>query len=229
MPHARRARLTAPYAVRDAFIRACRALAHGGLIAGQDGNLSVRLDNDHLLITPAGARKGELDVDDLCEISLEGRHLAGRGTASTEHRLHLAAYRARADVRAVVHAHPPTATGFASAGRTIPDNVLPELIVLVGPVALAPFTMPGTDEVGQATEPLFREHDAVLLANHGAVTLGTTLQQALDRMESLEHGARIIAAAESAGGVVTLGQSVVAALRERRARPVPNPPVRETN
>jgi L-fuculose-phosphate aldolase len=226
--HGRRVtRLTAPFALREQFVRACHTLSRGGLIAGQDGNVSVKLDNGHLLITPAGARKGEIDVDDLCEVSVDGTALAGRGAPSSEYRLHLAAYRARADVRAVVHAHPPTATGFAVAGRTIPDDVLPELVVLVGPVALAPFAMPGTDEVGAGTEPLFRTHDAILLANHGAVTVGVTLQQALDRMESLEHGARIIAAAERCGGVITLEQSVVAALRERRARPVPNPPVRE--
>jgi L-fuculose-phosphate aldolase len=113
--------------------------------------------------------------------------------------LHLRILRHRPDVHAVVHAHPPTATGFAVAGEAIPGNLLPELIFVVGPVPLVPFGMPGTPELGDQVVPYLNKHDALLLANHGAVTMGSTLDEAWIRMETLEHSARIILAARQIG------------------------------
>jgi len=215
-PTHRPARLTAPFPVREALVAACCALAERGLLAGQDGNLSVRLDADRVLVTPAGFAKGALGADDLVEVSADGTHLAGRNQATSELGLHLAAYAARHDVHAVVHAHPVHATAFTLLGEGMPDGVLAELMLTVGPVALAPFAHPGTAEVGRGVARLLVDHDAVLLAHHGAVTVGRHLQDALFAMESLEHGARMIHAARQLGRLVTLGDAAQQALRAAR-------------
>lgn len=215
-PNPRPPRLQAPFAVREALVHVCHALAARQLIAGQDGNVSVRIGPDRLLVTPAGFAKGALDPDDLVEVSLAGSPLAGRQRASSELGLHLAAYAARPDVGAVVHAHPVAATAFTLVGETVPDGVLAELMLTVGPVALAPYVQPGTEELGRSLVPLFREHDVVLLAHHGAVALGRTLTAAHFAMESLEHGARMIHMARQIGRVVTLEAAACDALRAAR-------------
>jgi L-fuculose-phosphate aldolase len=130
--------------------------------------------------------------------------------------MHLRIYRRRHDVRAIVHAHPPTATGFAVAGLDFMDGVLPEVIFLLGGVPLVPYATPGTPAVGDALEPYLDEHDAFLLANHGATTVGPTLSLAHQRMENLEHAARILSAARALGRVNMLGEDDVAALRRAR-------------
>jgi L-fuculose-phosphate aldolase len=178
----------------------CRQLAAQGLIAGRDGNLSVRLGRERVLVTPSGFIKSLVTPGDMVEVDLAGnsRRRSSRKPTS-ELDLHLRILRHRPDVHAVVHAHPPTATGFAVAGQEIPGNLLPELIFVVGPVPLVPFGMPGTPELGDRVVPYLKGHNALLLANHGAVTMGRTLDEAWIRMESLEHCARIIVAARSIG------------------------------
>jgi L-fuculose-phosphate aldolase len=177
----------------------CRQLAAGGLIAGRDGNLSVRLGPDRVLVTPSGLIKSLLTAGDMVEVGLSGRKRRGRRNPTSELDLHLRILNRRPDVGAVVHAHPPAATGFAVAGEEIPANLLPELIFLVGRVPIVPYGTPGTPELGDRVEPYLAEHDALLLANHGAVTMGKTLDQAWIRMETLEHAARIIMAARAIG------------------------------
>ncbi len=215
-PTQRPARLTAPFAMRESLVRACGALSARGLLAGRDGNVSVRLAADRLLVTPSGFAKGELDPDDLVEVSADGTHLAGRHAATSELGLHLTAYTARPDVNAVVHAHPVHATAFTLVGETLPDGLLAELMLTVGPVALAPYAQPGTDEVGRGAAGFFAGHDAILLAHHGAVTVGRSLQEAQFAMESLEHGARMIHVARQLGRVVTLEDAAQQRLREAR-------------
>jgi L-fuculose-phosphate aldolase len=199
----------------------CRHLAARGLIAGRDGNLSVRLGPDRVLVTPSGLLKAFLSATDMVEVDLDGnprRRSALKPTSELE--LHLRILRHRPDVNAVVHAHPPTATGFAVAGEPIPGNLLPELIFVVGPVPLVPFGMPGTPELGDRVVPYLPGHHALLLANHGAVTLGRTLDEAWIRMESLEHAAQIIAQARAIGQPQPLAPGVIErlnALRERDA------------
>jgi L-fuculose-phosphate aldolase len=180
----------------------CRQLAAHGLIAGRDGNLSVRLAADRVLVTPSGFIKSLVTAADMVEVDLSGKaRRKGSRKPTSELDLHLRILRHRPDVQAVVHAHPPAATGFAVAGQEIPGNLLPELIFVVGPVPLVPFGMPGTPELGDRVVPYLedRRHQALLLANHGAVTLGRTLDEAWIRMESLEHSARIITAARAVG------------------------------
>ena len=196
----------------------CRQLAAGGLIAGQDGNLSVRLGPDRILVTPSGLIKSLLTAADMVEVDRSGRRRRGRRNPTSELDLHLRILTRRPDVGAVVHAHPPAATGFAVAGEEIPANLLPELIFLVGRVPIVPYGTPGTPELGDRVEPYLAEHDALLLANHGAVTLGRTLDQAWIRMESLEHAARIVVAARAVGQPRPLDAAAVGNLEALRAQ-----------
>lgn len=195
----------------------CRQLAAGGLIAGRDGNLSVRLDKKRVLVTPSGTIKALVTAADMVEVDCFGRTRDRRRKPTSELDLHLRILRHRPDVQAVVHAHPPTATAFAVAGEEIPGNLLPELIFVVGRVPLVPFGMPGTPELGDRVEPYLADHDALLLANHGAVTMGRTLDEAWIRMESLEHAARIIAGARAIGRPQPLDPTAVERLEALRA------------
>jgi L-fuculose-phosphate aldolase len=177
----------------------CRRLYERGLIAGQDGNVSVRVAADTVLVTPAGMSKVDVGAEDLVEVSLDGVRQAGRGRASSELTVHLRVYRRRPDVVAVVHAHPPTATAFSIAGESLVAQVLPEIMFQMGEVALVPYVTPGTEALADAFEPLIATHDAFLMAHHGATTVGPSLEVAHQRMESLEHAAGILFRARALG------------------------------
>lgn len=184
--------MTASLSARREVVDVCRRLYERGLIAGPDGNVSVRLDANRVLVTPAGMSKVNVQVGDLVELTLAGERIRGGRHASSEIAVHLRIYRRRADVRAVVHAHPPTATGFAVAGESFSTCVLPEVIFQMGWVPLVPYATPGTEALADRFEPFLADHDAFLMANHGAVTTGPSLLIAHQRMESLEHTARIL-------------------------------------
>jgi len=201
----------------EAIVRVCRRLYERGLIAGPDGNVSVRLSDDRILVTSSGLSKVDVTVDDLVVVDARGARVEGSRGPSSELGMHLRLYERRADVRAVVHAHPPTATGFAVAGESFMVPVLPEVILQMGGVPLVPYATPGTPAVGDALEPFIAAgHVAFLLANHGATTVGTTLEEAHQRMESLEHAARILLAARAAGRVNALAPAEAEALRAPR-------------
>ena len=203
-------------AVATRMAQCCRQLAARGLIAGQDGNLSVRLERDRALVTPSGAIKGLVQPGDMVEVDLQGRKRRGRGNPTSELDLHLRILNRRPDVGAVVHAHPPVATAFGVAGEGLRILVLPELTQLCGEVPLVPYGTPGTPELADRLEPHLAGHEAWLLANHGAVTVGPTLDVAWIRMESLEHAARIIFAARALGRANELSPEAVARLRRER-------------
>ena len=196
----------------------CRQLAAHGLIAGRDGNLSVRLGPDRVLVTPSGVIKALVEPTDMVEVDLSGRKRRGRQDPTSEIDLHLRILGLRRDVNAVVHAHPPVATGFAVAGQGFQNFVLPELILQCGHVPLVPYGTPGTPELGDQVERFIAGHDALLLANHGAVTVGPTLDVAWIRMESLEHAARIICTARTLGQVNELTPDALARLAAQRER-----------
>ena len=205
------------------IVRCCRRLWEAGLIAGTDGNVSVKLGPDRLLVTPRGVPKSDLRGEDLVEVDLGGRRRRrGCRDATTELDLHLRVYRRREDCGAVVHAHPPTATGFAVAGQGLPGDVLPEIVLLMGEVPCVPYAVAGTPALGDAVEPYLSRHVAVLLANHGALTWGRDLTQARIRMESLEHGAKILLAARALGGVNRLTRDQIV-LRADERNPFPWP------
>ena len=213
--------MSSALAVRRELVRVCGRLWERGLIAGPDGNVSVRLGPDRILVTPAGMSKVDVTPDDLVELGLDGRHLRGARRESSESSLHLRIYRRRSDVQAVVHAHPPTATGFAVAGEGFTACVLPEIIFQVGSVPLVPYATPGTEALADRFEPFLDRHDAFLMANHGATTLGPSLLVAHQRMESLEHAARILLVARQLGRVTELGREDVRAIEEARRRALP--------
>ncbi len=197
----------------------CRQLAARGLIAGRDGNLSVRLGRERALVTPSGVLKSLVSPRDMVEVDFSGKmRRRGSRKPTSELELHLRILRHRPDVQAVVHAHPPAATGFAVAGEAIPANLLPELIFVVGPVALVPYGTSGTPDLGDQVVPYLDQHDALLLANHGAVTMGRTLDEAWIRMESLEHGARIILAARQIGQPQPLSPEAIRVLMQQREK-----------
>ncbi|MDH7570630.1 MAG: class II aldolase/adducin family protein [Armatimonadota bacterium] len=198
------------------------------LVAANDGNFSCRLENGEILCTPAGVSKGFLTPEMICKVDLSGKQFEGSYQPSTEIKIHLEVYRLRPDVHAVVHAHPPTATGFAAAGLSLQEGVLPEVIVNLGGVPLSPYAPPGSAELPEALKPYIARHDAFLLANHGAVTLGPDLFSAYYRMETVEHSARVLLTAHLLGGARALPTSRLEelyAVRERLgSRPPPDPP-----
>jgi L-fuculose-phosphate aldolase len=193
-------------------------------IVACEGNLSVRLDEERVLTTPTCMNKGMLSPEDLVIIDPEGRHVAGDRKASSELAMHLLFYRMRPDVHAICHAHPPTATGFAVAGRALDQALLPEVIVGLGQIPLVKYGTPGTPELSAAIEPYVPHYDALLLANHGAVTCGPDLITAFFRMETIEHFAKITLAAEMAGTPTLLSSREVAKLIAARTRYFVVPP-----
>lgn len=195
--------------VREEIVAVGRRLYARGLVGGSEGNVSVRLDEGRLVTTPAGACKGFLAPDDLVVIDLAGRPLGGSGRPSSEIAMHLKIYALRGDVRAVVHAHPPTATGFAIAGRPLDECVVPEVIATLGWVPIVPYGTPSTAELPDRIAPYVATHDALLLANHGAVTYAPTLGRAIDAMESIEQAARSLLVAHLLGRVHRLSREEV--------------------
>lgn len=195
-----------------------------GFIVACEGNLSVRLDEERVLTTPTCMNKGMLSPEDLVVTDLEGRQLAGTRKVSSELAMHLLFYRMRPDVHAICHAHPPTATGFAAAGRALNQALLPEVIIGLGQIPLVRYATPGTTELSAALEPFVPHYDALLLANHGAVTCGPDLLTAFFRMETIEQFAKITLAAEMAGEPVLLTNREVAKLMAARARYFVTPP-----
>ena len=179
--------------MREELIWVCRQLDEKGLVAATDGNVSCRLGPNRLLITPSGARKGELRPLDLMLMDLDnGGLVAGRGTASSEIRMHLLIYRTRPDVMAVVHAHPPLLTAYTLAGVPFRAETLPEVWLTIGPVATAPYATPSTEELAESIRPFIKEHQAILLERHGSLTVGKSLGEAYMRLEKLEHAAHAL-------------------------------------
>ena len=176
---------------REAIVRFGRQLHANGFVAATDGNLSMRLDENRLLVTPTCMSKGMMRPADLVIVDMQGNRLAGKRKVSSEIGMHLLIYRLRPDVKGIVHAHPPTATGFAASGFGLSRPLVCEVVVGLGSIPLARYGTPGTAELTDALEPLIAEHDAILMANHGVVTYGNSLENAFMKMETVEHFAKI--------------------------------------
>jgi len=198
---------------RDLICRIGRLLYDRGYVAANDGNISVRC-GDRLVMTPSGVSKGRMTPDMLLVTDLEGNVLEGNRHPTSEGKMHLAVYRHRPDVRAVVHAHPPVSTAFAACRKGLETPYLAELVVGLGTVPCTPeFAMLSTEEVPESVVPYLPDHNAVLLANHGALTWGGDLWEAFDRMETVEHTAKIVLNIQTLGGGVPLTEEEVACLR----------------
>ena len=161
-------------------------------VAANDGNISVKIGPQTILMTPTGVSKGYMTPEMMVKMDLSGKVISGAMKPSSEVKMHLRVYHENARVNAVVHAHPPVATSFAIAGISLDKPILPEAIVLLGDVPVAPYATPGTDEVPEAIAPYCKDYHALLLANHGSLTWGDDLMQAYYRLESLEHYATIL-------------------------------------
>jgi L-fuculose-phosphate aldolase len=201
--------------LRLEIIKVCRKLESKGLIAASDGNVSCRAGRDHMLITPSGVAKGDIEPEEIAKTSMRGDLLEGPIRPSNEIRMHVQVYRMRPDVLAIVHAHPPVATAFTLAGFPFNSKVLPEVWLLLGKVPVAPYATPATDEVPQSIEPYIPDSRAILLKRHGALTFGGSLMEACMRMEKLEHCAKILFYAsmlEDREAPVALTQSQIAKL-----------------
>lgn len=189
-----------------------------GLIAAADGNVSVRVGEDRLVVTPTGARKGFLQPIDLVVTDLSGVPVSEeRGRPSTELAMHTTIYAVREDVRAVVHAHPPAAVAHSVAGVSLADPLMPEVYCELGEVWTVPYTTPGTEEVSAAIRAAIDGRAALIMARHGSITVGPNLARAYDRLEILEHTARISWMARTLSpNVVGLDPSALAKLTPSR-------------
>jgi len=177
--------------LRREIVETGKSLHRSGFIAACDGNLSVRLDQSRILVSPTGMSKGAMRAADLVIVDMNGRKLKGRREVTSEIGMHLLIYKLRPDVRGVVHAHPRTATGFAAAGIALNQPLVCEVVIGLGQIPLAPYGTPGTPELANTLEPYVPQYDAILMANHGVVTYGASLQSAYMKMETVEHFAQI--------------------------------------
>jgi L-fuculose-phosphate aldolase len=186
-------------ALRADIVEIGRRMYARGYTASNDGNISVRIAPDRLLMTPKSVCKGFMTPDMMCVTDLSGRKISGDRDPSSEALMHLEVYRQRPDINAVVHAHPPIATGFAVAGIPLDRAVLAEVLTTLGSIPLAEYATPSTAELPEAVRKYIKAHDGMLLANHGALTVGTDLFSAYYKMETIEHFAHISLVARMLG------------------------------
>jgi L-fuculose-phosphate aldolase len=203
---------------REQVIRYGRMLHERGFVAATDGNLSVRLSENRILSTPTCMSKGGMRPSDLVIVDLEGRLVSGKRKVSSEIGMHLLIYRLRPDVKGIVHAHPPTATGFAAAGVALNQPLVCEVVIGLGSIPLAKYGTPGTTELTDALEPLVPGFDAILMSNHGVVAYGADLEQAYMKMETVEHFARIALVTHQLGHQEPLGAAELEKLVVVRAK-----------
>jgi L-fuculose-phosphate aldolase len=194
------------------------ALHQRGYVAAMDGNLSVRLANGHILATPTSMCKGMMKPSDLVVVDLDGRRVSGRRDVSSEIAMHLKIYKLRPDVRGIVHAHPPTATGFAAAGLALNQPLVCEVVIGLGSIPLAKYGTPGTPELTDGLEPLIPQYDAILMSNHGVVAYGVDLHSAYMKMETVEHFAQIALVTHLLGRQQPLGSVELEKLMAARSK-----------
>jgi len=195
----------------------CRRLHARNLLAAADGNVSALLGDGRIAISPSGVAKAGLEPGDLAFMDRDGTVLAGR--PSSERLMHLAVYRACPEARAVVHAHPPTAIAWSLAFPDLdflPGDALPEVILAAGSIPIVPYARPGTAAMGENLAPFLPEHRLMVLARHGALAWGETLEEAYNGLERLEHACQILKAAHELGGARPLPGPELEALREAR-------------
>ena len=202
--------------IRADIVEAGKRMYARAYIASNDGNITARLDDRRLIATPKSVSKGFMTPDMMVIVDYDGKKLAGDRDPSTELPMHLEIYRSRPDVNAVVHAHPPVATGFAVAGIPLTRAVLAEVITTLGSIPIAAYGTPSTAELPEAVRKYIKAHDGMLLANHGAVTCGTDVMGAYYKMEIIEHFAHISLVARLLGGENLISRDEVERLQGLR-------------
>jgi L-fuculose-phosphate aldolase len=203
--------------LRRDLVRFSRWLSRLGFTPGTSGNLSARVDENHLLVTPTGVSKGLVRAADMVVVDLQGRLVVGTRNVTSELSMHLTVYEKRSDVGAVIHSHPPIATAFACSGRALDEMLCQEAVMTVGEIPLASYATTGTDEVAASLRPLISEHDAILLENHGAVSYGKNLLEAFMKMETIEHLAHVALVAHQLGSPRLLRAEQVQELQKAKA------------
>jgi L-fuculose-phosphate aldolase len=189
-----------------------------GFCAGNEGNHSYRLSEDRVLCTPSLISKGNLKPDDMCVVDMEGKQVSGKRKRTSEILLHLAIYKERPDVRAVIHSHPPHATAFAIADIELPTCIHPEAEVFLGPVKTAKYVTPGDTRLGESIRPYIKESNTILLGNHGVVCYGPDLEDAYYKLEIVDAYARILLLTKQLGSVKPLGAQEMGELLDLKKR-----------
>lgn len=204
------------YHLRQEIVRVTRIVANQGLIRSSDGNISVRLDDERFLVTPSGLYKMTMEPDDPILVNQNGEILEGKPglRPTSEINMHLEAYRQRPDVNAVLHAHPPYATALTIAGIPFPTDLLPEVLIALGDVPTAPYATPGTPGLAESIRILILDHNAILLGNHGSISVGHSLEEALIGLERLEHAAYTYHLAKVLGDPIPLPDDELTHLRK---------------
>jgi L-fuculose-phosphate aldolase len=206
------------YKLKEQICEIGRRLYARGFAAANDGNITVRLNDKEVLCTPTMVSKGFMKPEDVCKVDLEGKQLAGTRKRTSEVLLHLAVYKQRPDIKAVVHCHPPYATAFAVAGEPIPKCVLPEVEVFLGEVPIARYETPGTNKFAETIVPYVKDCNTIILANHGTVTFGPTLENAYFNSEIIDAYCKILILARQLGRVNYFSEDQTRELLELKKR-----------
>ncbi|HEY6563974.1 MAG TPA: class II aldolase/adducin family protein [Pirellulaceae bacterium] len=202
--------------LRSEICNVGRRLYERGLVAGHDGNISVRWTGDEVLCTPTRVCKGWMRPEQLCLVDPAGARLGGPLPPSSEIQMHLTILRHRSDVHAVVHAHPPHVLAFAATNTALPRAILPEVEVALGEVPIVPYVTPGTPQLGEALIPHLTGASALILANHGSVTFAESLEVALWLTEILDHYCHVILLSRPLGPLAALTTEQLGVLRGGR-------------
>ena len=201
--------------LREELIRVNRILADRGLIRSSDGNISARLNDNELIITPSGLYKSAMNPDDLIVVDMDGRMQRGRTGLhpTSETLMHLESYRQRSDIKAVIHAHPPYSTALTFAETPFPVEYIPEVLIALGDVPTASYATPGTQALADSIHDLIRDHNCILLSHHGSLTVGRSLEEALIAVERMEHAAYTFWIAQGMGKPIPLSSVELENLR----------------
>ncbi|MFQ5654203.1 MAG: class II aldolase/adducin family protein [Planctomycetota bacterium] len=207
-------------ALRVEMAAIARRTYEAGFVVATNGNLSGRLGESTLLISPSGSCKGELSPEDFVRIDTTGHLRDGRpgDPPSSETLMHLAIYEERSDVHAILHAHPPITVGFSVAGESLAGCVIPEVVVGLGTIPTIEYTTPTTRETAEAVRGMIRRRDALILERHGTVTVGSSITDAFRKLEKVEHAAHVTLVAKQVGKVRALPPEEVERLLEIRQR-----------
>ena len=210
--------MKSPYEIKKEICEMGRRLYQAGFVAANDGNISVKINDNEYYCTPTGVSKGFMTPDMIIKIDGNGKKLEGRLNPSSEIKMHLRVYRERPDVKSVVHAHPPVATAFTVAGVALDQYILPEAVLSLGSVPTCDYGTPSTMEIPDSLMPYIQNHDAFLLKNHGALTVGCDLNKAMFVMEEVEFNAKICMYARQLGGVEEIPCDELEKLMELRKK-----------
>ena len=208
------------YEIKKEICEIGKRIYNRGMVAANDGNISVKLNDNEFLCTPTGVSKGFMTTDYICKVDANGNVLQANGNfkPSSEIKMHMRVYKERPDVQSVVHAHPIYATSFAIAGIPLTQPIMPEAVIALGCVPIAEYGTPSTEEIPDAVSKYLQYYDAVLLANHGALTYSDSLLAAYHKMESLEFYAELLFKAKQLGGPQELNAQQVSKLYEIRKK-----------